>query len=155
MQQQIEDQWVPKLQIFLNFFEFDLDSKQRCSHIKFTARNLCSVAIRNCSCSNLCNIFPLASIRTLDLDYFSPKVLIKGLPQQTDATNVELVKLADFHFQNDVLASSFVRLLCVCQKLHKLEIRFSWTDTKCIEIPLRSCCKIFIPWFEHVKSYTG
>ncbi|CAH9118541.1 unnamed protein product [Cuscuta europaea] len=143
MQQQIEDQWVPKLQIFLNFFEFDLDSKQRC------------VAIRNCSCSNLCNIFPLASIRTLDLDYFSPKVLIKGLPQQTDATNVELVKLADFHFQNDVLASSFVRLLCVCQKLHKLEIRFSWTDTKCIEIPLRSCCKIFIPWFEHVKSYTG
>ncbi|CAH9096332.1 unnamed protein product [Cuscuta epithymum] len=109
------------------------------SPFKVTARNLCNLTIKDCCSSQLCSIFPLASnlisIRTLDLHCES----LQGLPQETDATNVELLKLEGFRFHNDGLTSAFVHLLCICPQLCKLEITFSvifitsfsWTIALC------------------------
>ncbi|CAH9119676.1 unnamed protein product [Cuscuta europaea] len=103
------------------------------SQFSITARKLCSLTIKGCFSSELHKSIrlnlDLKSISTLDLDNWSLQYIMgetatTGLPPQLHALNVEFLKLSEFSFQNDVGTAAFVRLLCICPKLCKLEICF-------------------------------
>ncbi|RAL37563.1 hypothetical protein DM860_000257 [Cuscuta australis] len=105
-------------------------------HFNITAQNLYSLTIMCRYGSYLQsfltdNLDMLSSICTLELDYSA----LQGFLQIFPSLNVEQLKLSDFDFQWDGVASTFVCLLCKCPKLCKLEIVFKRVEnkSKCID----------------------
>ncbi|CAH9096394.1 unnamed protein product [Cuscuta epithymum] len=121
-------------------------------HLKITARKLCSLAIHG-----LCDEddeslrlnLDFKSICILELDSWSLKYVLfesatKGHQLQPHKLNVELLRLSEFRFQRDFKTSSFVRLLCICPKLCRLEITFWGIEdtTKAIDATSRRLIKL-------------
>ncbi|CAH9096380.1 unnamed protein product [Cuscuta epithymum] len=129
---------------------------------KITARKLCSLAINGWYYSQL-NKSPrlnldFKSICTLDLDSSSLQYIVEESATreqllQPHALNVELLKVSRFCFQRDVVTFAFVSLLCICPKLYKLEISFTYEEdtTKAIDATsnlLKKLCSV-------VRTYDG
>ncbi|CAH9124101.1 unnamed protein product [Cuscuta epithymum] len=102
-------------------------------HFKITARKLCSLTIKYFYRSELSLSIDLKSICTLELDSYSVQTILgtgatMGHRLQQNVLNVELLKLSALHLQRGVETSAFVSLLCICPKLHELEICFWGTE---------------------------